>query len=194
VFHLAQFPEPFIVPAGEEGGPMTGGGNYAGTINLGDEDLWAFTACTGDSIHLSLKSTNFYGNLDLYGANGALLKTAATGTDAVIDYTATNCGTFAARVSSYSSGGTGTYGLTAGGLSDGLKLCVPVIEGDRLAVNGIGGGPGATFILYSTTNVTAAVGLWTPVVTNQFDRFGVFSYTNGYNPALQRQYLRLVVP
>src|SRR5439155_1074595 len=29
VLHLAQFPEAFVVPAGDEGGPMTNGGNYA---------------------------------------------------------------------------------------------------------------------------------------------------------------------
>ena len=193
VFHLAQFPEPFIVPAGEAGGPMTGGGKYAGTITLGDEDLWAFTACTGDSIQLSLSSTNFAGNLNLYGPNGALLKTAASGTVAAIDYTATNCGTFAALVSSYSSGGTGTYGLTANGLSDGLKLCSPVIKGDTLSANGIGGGSGATFILYSATNVTTSFDLWAPIATNQFDRFGVFTFTNGFNPAARQQYLRFVV-
>jgi hypothetical protein len=155
---------------------------------------YTFAANTGDNIVLRLGTTGFDGDLNLYGPNGALLKTAAAGTDAVIDYTATNCGTFAARVSSYSSGGIGTYGLAANGLSDGLKLCLPVIKGDTLAGNGIGGGPGATFILYSATNLGAAFALWTPVVTNQFGRFGVFSYTNGYNPALQQQYLRVVVP
>ena len=34
--HLAQFPEPFIVPTGDEGGPMTNGGDYSGSLSLGD--------------------------------------------------------------------------------------------------------------------------------------------------------------
>src|SRR5438477_184900 len=44
--HLAQMPEAFIVPSGDEGGAMTNGGNYAGTITLGDLDMWTFTAST----------------------------------------------------------------------------------------------------------------------------------------------------
>ncbi len=111
VLHLAQFPEPFIVPASDEGGPMTNGGNHAGTISLGDLDLWSFTANAGDNIVLRLGTTGFDGDLNLYGPNGALLKTAASGVDAELDYTATNSGTFTALVRSYSSGGTGTYVL-----------------------------------------------------------------------------------
>ena len=194
VLHLAQFPEAFFVPSGESGGPMTGAGNYPGTIALAGEDIWAFTACTGDAIHLVLNTTNFYGNLDLYGPNGALLKTAASGTLATIDYTATNCGTFAALVTSYSSGGTGTYGLSANRLSDGLKLCPPVVEAATLTLNGVGGGAGATFVLYSATNAASAFAHWTSIETNQFDRFGVFGYTNGLSPATQQQYWRILVP
>jgi hypothetical protein len=194
VLHLAQFPEPFIVPSGEQGGSMTGSASYAGTITLGDQDIWAFTACTGDSINLELKTTNFDGNLDLYGSNGTLLKTAASGTDAVLDYTATNCGTFTVLVSSYSSGGTGTYVLTDNGLADTLRVCHPVISGASLTVNGVGGSSGATFILYSTTNVATPFGLWTPVLTNQFDQFGVFGYTNIYIPAQRQQFFRFLVP
>ena len=63
VLHLAQFPEAFIVPAGDEGGPMTNGGNYAGTITLGDLDMWSFTANAGDNIVLRLGTVGFYGNL-----------------------------------------------------------------------------------------------------------------------------------
>src|ERR1017187_2239442 len=111
VLHLAQFPEAFIVPAGDEGGPMTSGGNYAGTNSLGDLDLWSLTANAGDNIVLRLGTVGYLGNLSLYGPNGALLKTTASGTDAELDYTATNSGTFTALVESYSSGGTGTYVL-----------------------------------------------------------------------------------
>jgi hypothetical protein len=194
VLHLAQFPEAFIVPAGDQGGPMTNGATYVGAITLGDLDLWAFTACAGDFINLRLSPTNFIGNLDLYGPTGALLKTAASAGLAVIGYTATNCGAFTVLVSSSSSGGTGTYGLTAIGLSAGMKLCLPVIKGSTLTLNGIGGNSNATFILYSTTNVVKPLGLWTPVLTDRFDQFGVFAYTNAYDPALRQEYFRFLVP
>jgi hypothetical protein len=190
--YLARFPGAFIVPAGNQGGPLNNGARYVGTITLADEDLWAFTACTGDLINLRLTPTNFTGNLNLYGPTGALLKTAASPTLATIAYTATNCGTFTVLIASYSSGGTGTYGLTATGLSDELRLCLPAISGGRLALNGIGGSPGTNFILYSTTNVAQLFNLWTPVLTNQFDQFGVLTYTNLYNPAQRQLYFRFI--
>ena len=65
-----QFPEAFIVPAGDEGGPMTNGGNYAGTITLGDLDLWSLTATAGDNIVLRLGTVGFYGNLVCMGRTG----------------------------------------------------------------------------------------------------------------------------
>lgn len=143
---------------------------------------------------LRLGTTGFDGNLNLYGPNGVLLKMAASGGDAELALTATNSGTFTALVRSYSSGGTGTYGLTANGLSYGLKACPPVIKGATLTLNGVGGPTNATFVLYTTTNVATSLGLWSPVLTNQFDRFGVFTYTNVNNPALLEEYFCFVVP
>ena len=194
VLSLAQMPEPFIVPPGDQGGGLNGSASYLGTINLGDQDIWAFTACKGEVINLALNTTNFYGKLQLYGSNGALLKTAQNGMALNIAYVATNCGTFTVLVSSsdYGSLYTGTYGLTAAGLSYELRLCRPVITGAQLTLNGVGGDSGATFILYSTTNVAKSFGLWTPVLTNQFDQYGVLTYTNVYNPALRQQYFRFI--
>jgi hypothetical protein len=192
--HLAQIPEAFIVPAGDEGGGMTGSANYAGTITLGDLDIWTFTACTGDSINLQLNTTNFDGWLQLFGLNGGLLKTTGGSTVSSIAYTATNCGTFTVLVSSWFSGDTGTYGLAANGLIDDLRLCSPVISGTNLTLNGVGGTNGAGSILYSTTNIATSWALWTPVLTNHFDQFGVLRYTNAYNPAQPQKYFRFVVP
>src|SRR5207248_2327084 len=84
---------------------------YAGTNALGDLDMWSFTANAGDNIVLRLGTTGFDGDINLYGPNGALLKTAVSGTDAELDYTATNSGTFTALVRSYFPAGTGTYVL-----------------------------------------------------------------------------------
>jgi hypothetical protein len=194
--HLAQVPEPFIVPAGDEGGAMTNGGNYTGTITLGDLDMYACTACKGDVINLELKTTNFIGYLQLYGPNGALLD-AVGGypvTDDLMAYTATNCGTFTVLVSDGYGGGTGTYGLTAKGIFDVLRLFSPLISGTNLLLKGAGGSTNAGFILYSTTDITTPWGLWKPVLTNHFDQFRVFNYTNAYNPATPQEYFRFVVP
>jgi hypothetical protein len=192
--HLAQIPEAFVVPGSDQGGAMTGTASYPGTITLGDLDLWAFTACTGDTINLVLNTTNFNGYLELYGPNGGLLKSAGNSTLLSLADKATNCGTFTVLVSSWFTGGTGTYGLTANGLIDDMRLCAPVISGTNLTLNGVGGPSGAGFVLYSTTNLATAWGLWTPVLTNHFDRFGVLTYTNGSNPVPQQKYFRFVVP
>jgi hypothetical protein len=194
VLHLAQFPEAFIVPPGDEGGGMTGSGSYVGTIELGDEDPWAFTACKGDVIRLGLNTTNFNGKLQLYGSNGALLATAQDSTALSIAYAATNCGTFTMLVSSFGAGGTGTYGLTANELSDEFKICRPIILGSSITVNGVGVVSNTVAVLYTTTNLDTHFALWLPINTNRFDLFGVFTYTNVYNPAQLQQYFRLHVP
>src|SRR3989454_1054646 len=51
---LAKGPGVFETSAGDEGGPMTDGVNHAGTIYLGDLDLWSFTATQGQVITLSI--------------------------------------------------------------------------------------------------------------------------------------------
>jgi len=190
--HLAQIPEAFIVPAGDQGGAMTNGGNYTGTITLGDLDLYACAACKGDVINLELKTTNFIGYLQLYGPNGAMLD-AVGGypiTDDLLTYTATNCGTFTVLVSDGYGGGTGTYGLTANGIFDALSLSPPVISGTNLVITGVGGTTNAGPVLYSTTNLTT----WTPVFTNHFDQSRAFHYTNVNYPATPGEYFRFIVP
>ena len=202
VLNLAQMPEPFIVSSGELGGPMTGSASYAGTITLGDQDMFSFTACTGDSINLGLNTTFNRGNLELYGPKGALLKSDGNSAALSIAYTATNCGTFTVLVSAYFSssygieGGTGTYVLTVNGLVYELRECLPKISGTNFTFNGVGGNnyANAGFVLYSTTNLATPFGLWTPVLTNQFDQFGVFGYTNIYNPAQRQQFFGFRVP
>jgi hypothetical protein len=74
--------------------------------------MWSFTANAGDNVMLRLGSSGFEGNLNLYGPNGALLKTAGgNSTDWALAYTATNSGTFTVLVGSYYAGGVGTYAL-----------------------------------------------------------------------------------
>jgi hypothetical protein len=75
-------------------------------------------------------------------------------------------------------------------LTDGFKLCVPVISMPSVAVSAVGGTVGANGVLLTHTNVAVPTGLWTPVSTNQFDAFGVWAFTNLFNSAeLQRYYI-----
>jgi hypothetical protein len=108
VLNLSQIPEPFIVPAGHAGGPITNGASENGTITLARQDLWTFPANPGDSINLQLVWTGVgSGNLELYGPDGALLK-GNTGTDVLLTETATNSGIFTVLVSGFDNGGTST--------------------------------------------------------------------------------------
>jgi len=99
-------------------------------------------------------------------------------------------------VSSLDPGTGGEYSLAANGLSDGLRICPPAINNTTLSVIGIGGvaNAGATFVLSTATNLLAPAGLWTPIYTNQFDRIGLFNYTNVSYPALLQQYFRFRAP
>jgi hypothetical protein len=172
---------------------MNGSASYLGNIALGDLDIWAFTACSGDYVNLLLNTTNFTGNLGLYGPTGALLKTAV-GTAASLAYATTNSGRFMVLVQSAGSSGTGPYRLIANGLADTLRLCSPAISGTNGNLSGVGGVPGATFVLYTQTNVSLPFGLWAPLRTNQFDSLGDFNYTRLFNPAEPQRYFRLRLP
>jgi len=187
-----------LVSPGDEGGALTGAGTYDGTIDPGDLDVYYFTACQGDGLVVRMdelvSGSSLTPWLRLYGRNGALLQSAFGAATAQISVLATNPGVFLLVAGDASGGysGSGTYRLTANNLSAGLKLCPPVvISGTNADVVAIGGDPGTTLVLSTQTNVAAPLSLWTPLVTNQFDAFGVFSYTNAFNRAERARFFDL---
>jgi hypothetical protein len=74
-----------------------------------------------------------------------------------------------------------------------VRLLPPVLSGTNLILRAVGGTTNATFVLYSTTSPSTPWGLWTPVLTNHFDQFRDFNYTNVSYSAAPREYFRLVV-
>src|SRR5262249_51920847 len=48
--YYSQFPGAFVVPASDEGGALANGGAHNGTIQIGDLDLWSFSASLGDRL------------------------------------------------------------------------------------------------------------------------------------------------
>jgi hypothetical protein len=188
------------VAPGDQGGSFDGSGLYMGTLAVGELDVWQFTECAGDAIVMQMTNTpadNLYPYLRLYGPNGALLASAPSSTTvANITTVTTNGGTFiliAANNDGYVDGGKGAFQLTVNGLSDGFKACSPVITGANVNVAGVGGPAGINAILLTTTNI-ANPALWTPIRTNPFDQYGVFEYTNGFNPAEPQRFFRLSHP
>jgi hypothetical protein len=185
------------VSPGDEGGSLNVGVNPEGVIDVGDLDVYAFTTCKGENINLKLDELidngGFFPWLRLYGPDGVLLRSLSGATTAQIDLRATNSGTFILIVSDGNGSllGAGTYRLTSNGLSDELRLCIPIISGTNVNLGAVGGVSNATYGLFTHTNVTAPVASWTPIRTNQFDQFGVFDYTTLYNPAERERYFLL---
>jgi hypothetical protein len=117
VLTLAKTPGAFTVSPGDEGGPMTNGANHAGVINLGDLDLWTFTATQGDSISLSMGvvgSPRLRPFIRLRDPNGVQVGTNEGLVIAQINVTAAQNGLYTVVVASGFSlpQGTGSYLLT----------------------------------------------------------------------------------
>jgi hypothetical protein len=197
---LAKTGDPVLAAPGDEGGPMTGAGVYSGAIDGGDLDVWSFTACAGESIFLQMDEVTVSGPLTpylrLYGRDGTLLNTVSGASTAQISRGAPTSGNYLLVAGDFSGNlaGTGAYTLTVNGLSDGFKTCMAVISGTNANLGGIGGPPGTNVVLYTTTNVATAAALWTPILTNQFDQFGVIEYTNLFNLAERQRFFRLRHP
>ena len=113
---LALSPEQIFVTPGDEGGPLTNGWKHTGELNLGDLDVWSFTANSGDGIVLRMGATNFNPSIRLYGPDGALMGTAASGNGGIVDVDlarqATNSGKFTVVASRRTITGAGYYTLT----------------------------------------------------------------------------------
>jgi hypothetical protein len=177
-------PGAFIVPAGDEGGSFTGT-SHEGTVTLGDEDVWRFTLCPGEPI--ALRCTELTGTssfnpwLRLYGPGGNLITWDNDATESVVNHTATNGGTYTVVIGSYFSGHTGTYRLTHNSLSFEFRDCAPRVRGTNVTISAVGGTPGARFVALTSTEVATPLSQWTPFLTNQFNRLGIYLHTNRFD-------------
>src|SRR6185312_8049135 len=82
--------EPFVVVSGGDGGPLTNGVAHAGTIALGDLDMWSFSGQAGDNVVLRMGAAAFSPEIQLYGPNGALLQDIKSANGNVHDVVLTN--------------------------------------------------------------------------------------------------------
>jgi len=197
---LAKTGQPLVISAGDEGGSMTGAGSYDGMIDVGDIDAWTFTAFAGDLLSINVTelvpASPLSPWLRLYGRNGAqLVNTFGAATAQFTNFVAPTNGTYLVVVADGTGGigGSGTYRMTVNNLSDGLKLRQLPLSGTNLNVIGIGGSPGSSGTLLTTLNITNSLALWAPV-TNQFDQFGAFTFTNFFNPAEHQRFFLLRTP
>ncbi len=210
ILTLAHLPGSVGVAPGDEGGPMTNAVPYEGLLEVGDLEVWTFLACRDTPLSLRCdrltSPSTFTPRLRLYGQSGALLASApalASGTQANLTYRTTNSGIFMLVLSSFNLGQSGTYRLTALGITDDqLQLCPPAVVGTNYYLGGFGGVPGAGFVVHTSTNAGLPFAEWLPFVTNQFNADGMFELLRpmGLSPsgAIDRRepqrYFRLRLP
>ncbi|MCC7155820.1 MAG: RHS repeat protein, partial [Bryobacterales bacterium] len=117
---LAKTPGAFVVPSGDQGGPLTVGPNNPGAIFLADLDQWTLQARAGDTIDLSISETadagSFWPWIRLRGPTGIQYGSAYGASSAQIHIaSAALTGTYTVVVASADSGsnGAGSYLLTS---------------------------------------------------------------------------------
>ena len=123
--YFAKAPGAFVIPNNDDGGVLVPAGQYDGTVDLGDLDLWSFSANGGDDIVVQIMELTDDGNgfdpwIRLYGPDGKLLGSDSGSLAAEVAVKAPSSGTFTVLVSDGGSGGvvgTGTYRLTISGIS-----------------------------------------------------------------------------
>lgn len=115
---LAQTPGTPAVPGGDEGGPITVGSNYPGSLPVGDLDQYTFSANTGDYIMLAVGevsgAADFTPWIRLIAPNGQIVGNNWNVAAAQIAFSATQTGTYSVVVSTNDAGNdaTGNYVLT----------------------------------------------------------------------------------
>ena len=146
---LAQVPATLVVPAGDEGGALTNGANQQGTIDVGDLDMWTFTAAKGDRIVLQVGelsgASGFTPMMEVLGPDGARLGNDSDSLVARLDLQADLSGAYTVLISDLSGSGTGSYELhlaqlpgelvvptgdEGGGLLDGVDTDGSIVLGD----------------------------------------------------------------
>ena len=112
---LAQVPGVFTVPAGDDGGVLADGADQDGTIQLGDLDMWTFTAAAGDLINLQLTEltggASFTPMIELFAPNGDRRGAAQGGAGAALEKAIEIGGTYTVLISDAAQTGSGTYRL-----------------------------------------------------------------------------------
>lgn len=117
---LAKAPGSFQVPQGDQGGPLANGVTTTGRIDLGDVDMYSFSAAQGDSLYLRIgeipvptteTDPGFYPWLRLIGPTGDILRSNWDDRDAAVEVQAPITGTYTLlTASNYAT--VGNYRLT----------------------------------------------------------------------------------
>lgn len=185
----------FQTSASDQGGALTDGIAQTGAIDLGDVDLWSFTACQGTSVTVTMAEIpvgpgvpdpNFYPFARIIGPSGTVVTSAVNALTAVVSFTAPLAGSYTVVSTSYYAGYMGDYTVRVNGACSAPPTPTPVSANDSYtaSVNTplVVPPPG---VMANDANVAAAtVALVTGVSagTLSLNSNGGFTYTppNGY--------------
>jgi hypothetical protein len=138
-------------------GPLTNGFTHSGTLSINEQEVWNFTAKSGEGIVVKLGAavvgSSLYPRLRLYEPGGALLGESFGPAAAEVAARATNGGAFTvvvANAENFASGGSGAYRLTLAKTGT-VVFVAPSDEG----------GPMTNGAVYIATNGVAGLDLWT---------------------------------
>ncbi|PTX42559.1 thrombospondin type 3 repeat-containing protein [Christiangramia gaetbulicola] len=116
LIRLAQAPKNYVVPENDEGGELTNGSDYSGSIPLGDLDQWTFSVSEGNFITISMGRTsgNLTPQIRLISPNGDVVEMAQTnfGSVDLMVEEAPLTGTYRVIVGDYAVNHQGSYLLT----------------------------------------------------------------------------------
>jgi hypothetical protein len=153
---LAQTGAPVVIAGGDEGGPMTNGTLHTGTIDLGDLDVWTFSANVGDAIVIRAGETSSGSPLTpylrLFDPNGKQVDYQSGYSAAEVQVTAGSSGTYMVVMADGNTGwiGSGDYRLTLAKTGSP----VTVSSGDE-------GGPMTNGAMHTGTISVGDLDLWT---------------------------------
>gem|GEM_PF-1078088 len=113
--HLAQSLAPITVSPADDGGELQNGTEHTGFVQLGDLDVWSFTAQAGEGLFVRTGATNATPWLRMFGPTGALIAESVAGNtlarDGFLTLQATNAGTYLVVAAAAYAGQTGGYGI-----------------------------------------------------------------------------------
>jgi hypothetical protein len=112
---FVQAPGVFVTSEGDQGGPLQNGAVHAGTIPVGDLDVWSLDATAGDGLMIRMGGPSLTPSIRVYAPDGALAGEASSGNPGVRDVAltiqATNSGPYTVIVGAAFSGQTSDYTL-----------------------------------------------------------------------------------
>lgn len=118
---LAKAPGSFQTAAGDNGGAMSNGTRYAGRVDVGDLDMWSFTATQGHTtvvrigeilVGAGTPDPGFWPWIRVVSPAGVIVDQAAGNTDAEATFTAPLTGTYTVIAGAYYGGAAGDYRLS----------------------------------------------------------------------------------